>query len=197
MEFHILSSRDAILKSVIDTYGLPQVQNRQQGFAAMVHIILEQQVSIASAKAAYRKLENLLIRVSPETVLRAPDELFRSCGVSRQKTLYIKDLAQRVGSGLLDFPSFALKTEAEIRAELLAIKGVGHWSVEIYLMFCLQSPDILPVGDIAIRHAMRELYGHESVQAMLEHAENWKPHRTAAAYILWHHYLSKRGRKMP
>jgi DNA-3-methyladenine glycosylase II len=118
----------------------------------------------------------------------------RGCGISRQKTLYIKDMAAKVISGELDFAKLAEKAETEIRAELLAIKGVGHWTIDVYLMFCLQSPDIIPFGDIAIRNAIKELYGVETLEEMAALAEDWKPFRTFASYILWHDYLCKRGR---
>jgi DNA-3-methyladenine glycosylase II len=192
--FDFLSSKDPILKNVIDSHGHPKIQLREQGFAAMVHIILEQQVSIASARATYKKLLDHLGIIAPENVLNTSDEAMRGCGISRQKTLYIKDMAAKVISGELDFATLAEKAETEIRAELLAIKGVGHWTIDVYLMFCLQSPDIIPFGDIAIRNAIKELYGVETLEEMAALAEDWKPFRTFASYILWHDYLCKRGR---
>lgn len=189
-----LISIDPILGGIVATYGYPTPQLREPGFAAMVHIILEQQVSIASAKATYRKLELALEAVIPEKSLAAPDEVFRAAGVSRQKTAYIRDMAQRVASGILDFESLSSKTEAEVRTELLQIKGVGHWSIDVYLMFCLQSEDILPLGDIAIVNTMREFWPELSAAERESKAAGWKPYRTAAAYLLWHHYLRRRGR---
>lgn len=193
---HLIAT-DALLHRIVQTYGYPEPQLRDQGFAAMVHIILEQQVSIASAKATYRKLELALQAVTPEKSLAAPDGVFREAGVSRQKTAYIRDMAQRVVDGILDFDSFPTKTEAEIRDELLQIKGVGHWSIDVYLMFCLQSEDIFPLGDIALVNTMREFWPGITKEAMAEQAEMWRPYRTAAAYLLWHHYLRKRGRTYP
>jgi DNA-3-methyladenine glycosylase II len=192
--FNFLTSKDTVLKNVIDRHGHPKIQFREQGFVAMAHIILEQQVSIASARATYKKLLDHLIEITPQNVLNASDEAMRGCGISRQKTLYIKDMAQKVVSGELDFAKLADKAESAIRAELLAIKGVGHWTIDVYLMFCLQSPDVIPFGDIAIRHAIKDLYGVETLEEMQALAEDWKPFRTFASYILWHDYLSKRGR---
>src|SRR6478672_10814542 len=117
--FNFLSAKDAILKSVIDRYGHPTIQFREQGFAAMVHIILEQQVSIASARATYKKLADHLGQITPENILNTSDEAMRGCGISRQKTVYIKDMASKVISGVLDFDALGKKAEAEIRAELL------------------------------------------------------------------------------
>lgn len=189
-----LSSKDATLKNIVETFGLPVVQLREQGFAALAHIILEQQVSIASAKATYKKLEEKLTEITAQKVLATPDEEFRNCGVSRQKTAYLKDMAQREVSGTLDFASFQNKPIDQVTSELLAIKGVGNWTVEVYLMFCLQSPNIIPLGDIAIRNTIKELYGIHEVHKMDELAQNWEPFRTLASYILWHHYLAKRNR---
>lgn len=193
-QINYLSSKDATLKRIVETFGHPVVQLREQGFAAMAHIILEQQVSIASARATYKKLEERLGGITAQKVLAFPDEEFRNCGVSRQKTAYLKDMAQREVAGTLDFASFANKSAEEITSELLAIKGVGHWTVEVYLMFCLQHPDIIPLGDIAIRNTIKELYDTHEVEKMSELAQNWKPYRTLASYILWHHYLAKRNR---
>lgn len=194
--FDFLTSKDYTLKAVIEQYGLPNIQFRDQGFAAMCHIILEQQVSIESARATYRKLAAHLGQVTPENIVSTPDEALRGCGISRQKILYLKDMASRIENGTLDFASFADRQEAEIREALLAVKGVGHWSVEVYLMFCLQSPDIIPLGDIAIRNAMKDLYGCVTVEEMAEIALGWQPFRTYASYILWHDYLCKRGRRI-
>lgn len=189
-----LIASDPVLKGIVAMYGYPEPQLREAGFAAMVHIILEQQVSIASAKATYHKLQVVLGSILPETVLATPGDVFREAGVSRQKTVYIKDMAQKVVDGSLDFESLSGKSEAEVRAELLRIKGVGPWSVDVYLMFCLQSADILPLGDIAIVNTLRELWPGITPDEMAELSEKWRPRRTAAAYVLWHHYLRKRGR---
>ncbi|RZJ66448.1 MAG: DNA-3-methyladenine glycosylase 2 family protein [Flavobacterium sp.] len=189
-----LSQNDPILKSILRQYGNPVIQVREQGFAALTHIILEQQVSIASAKATYTKLEQKLGKITSKKAIETTDEVFRECGVSRQKTAYIKDMAQREISGALDFSSFESKSVEEITSELLAIKGVGYWTIEVYLMFCLQHPDIIPLGDIAIRNTIKELYDIHEVGKMNELAQNWKPYRTLASYILWHHYLAKRNR---
>lgn len=193
-QINFLSQKDAILKTILDTYGIPVIQKRDQGFAAMTHIILEQQVSIASAKAAFVKLEQRLGLVSAQNVIETADAIFRECGVSRQKTAYIKDMAHRELSGTLDFASFQNKSSMEITSELMAIKGVGNWTIEVYLMFCLQHPDIIPLGDIAIRNTIKELYDIHELDKMAELALNWQPYRSLASFILWHHYLAKRNR---
>jgi DNA-3-methyladenine glycosylase II len=190
----VLTQKDEVLKGIISEYGLPIIQKREEGFASMCHIILEQQVSIASAKAAYEKLVNLVGKVDPFTIHNATDEDLRSCGISRQKTIYLKDVAQRVIRKELSFSSLPMKTEQQIRNELIQIKGVGNWSIDVYLMFCMQSQDIIPLGDIAIKNTLMELYNCQSEEEMLVISSNWKPFRTLASFIIWHYYLKKRGK---
>jgi DNA-3-methyladenine glycosylase II len=189
-----LSEKDKILKSIIENFGLPIIQKRDEGFAALCHIILEQQVSIASAKACYVKLQNHFGEIIPEKIYNATDEELRSFGVSRQKSIYLKHLAEKVLNNEIVFESFASKSEETIRKELLKLKGVGNWSIEVYLMFCLQAPDIIPLGDIAIRNTIKELYDIHELDEMETLAVSWKPHRSLASYILWHYYLKKRNK---
>ena len=190
----VLTQKDDVLKRIISEFGLPIIQKREEGFASMCHIILEQQVSIASAKAAYEKLVNLVGKVDPFTIHNATDEDLRSCGISRQKTIYLKDVAQRVIRKELSFSSLPMKTEQQIRNELIQIKGVGNWSIDVYLMFCMQYQDIIPLGDIAIKNTLMELYNCQSEEEMLAISYNWKPSRTLASFIIWHYYLKKRGK---
>lgn len=190
----VLTQKDEVLKGIISEFGLPIIQKRKEGFASMCHIILEQQVSIASAKAAYEKLVNLVGKVDPFTINNATDEDLRSCGISRQKTIYLKDLAQRLINKELSFSSLPMKTEQQIRNELIQIKGVGNWSIDVYLMFCMQSQDIIPLGDIAIKNTLMELYNCQSEEEMLVISSNWRPFRTLASFIIWHYYLKKRGK---
>lgn len=189
-----LVSKDETLKFILDNFGNPIIQKREEGFASMCHIILEQQVSIASAKACYIKIENFLGKITPNAILNTTDEQLRSCGVSRQKTIYLQDLAQKVITKEIDFKSFATKSEEQIRAELITIKGVGNWSIEVYLMFCLQSQDIIPLGDIAIKNTLKELYKCQTLEEMQVLSDNWKPFRTFASFTIWHYYLKKRGK---
>ena len=190
----VLTQKDEVLKGIISEFGLPIIQKREEGFASMCHIILEQQVSIASAKAAYDKLVNLVGKIDPTTIYNATDQDLRNCGISRQKTLYLKDVAQRVIRKELSFSSLPMKTEQQIRNELIQIKGVGNWSIDVYLMFCMQSQDIIPLGDIAIKNTLMELYNCQSEEEMLAISSNWKPFRTFASFIIWHYYLKKRGK---
>lgn len=189
-----LSQKDGVLKTIIANFGLPIIQKREEGFASMCHIILEQQVSIVSAKAAYEKLVSLVGTVNPSNIYDASDQDLKSCGISRQKIIYLKDVAQRVISKELSFSSLPMKTEQQIRNELIQIKGVGNWSIDVYLMFCMQSQDIIPLGDIAIKNTLIELYNCQSEDEMVAVSSNWKPFRTVASFIIWHYYLKKRGK---
>ena len=181
-------------QEIIDTYGNPTITIRASGFIALSQLILEQQVSIASAKACYDKIENYLNGFTPQLILQTSDEELKACGVSRQKISYIKNLARSIEKNKIDLESFHSKTETEVYTELIQLKGIGKWTAQVYLMFCLQKKDVFPIGDIAVQHTMRELFQTESLEEMELHATNWKPYRSLATYLLWHHYLKKRNR---
>jgi DNA-3-methyladenine glycosylase II len=140
------------------------------------------------------KIENLLGTVYPETIIQCVDEDLKSCGVSRQKISYLKILSEAV-SNELDLESFTSKSADEVRSELIQIKGIGHWTIDVYLMFALQSPDIIPLGDIALVNTIKELFDVHIKEEMTVLSENGKPYRTMATFMLWHHYLEKRNRK--
>jgi len=189
-----LSSKDETLKHILENFGNPIIQKREEGFASMCHIILEQQVSIASAFACYKKIKDYFGEITPTILYNCKDEELRNCGVSRQKIIYLKDLAAKVISNEINFESFSAKSEKQIREELITIKGVGNWSIEVYLMFCLQSPDIVPLGDIAIKNTLKELYDCQTQEEMEKLSDNWKPYRTFASFTIWHYYLKKRNK---
>ncbi|MEY2629947.1 MAG: DNA-3-methyladenine glycosylase [Bacteroidota bacterium] len=190
-----LVERDAVFKELYVQYGNPLVPTRPEGFQTLVKLILEQQVSLESARACYVKIEMALGEVYPQLVLSASDEILRACGVSRQKSSYLKALAEAILNKSLVLETLSEKHPDEVRNELIQIKGIGHWTIDVYLMFCLQSPDIFPIGDIALVNTLKELYGCNDKAEMLVLAENWKPYRSMATYFLWHHYLQKRNRK--
>lgn len=189
-----LVEKDPVFKSLKEQYGSFFIPTRPAGFVTLCKLILEQQVSIDSAKACYLKIENLLGEVTPETILNCSDETLRSCGVSRQKALYLKTLSEAVSDGL-NLESFSEKSADAVRAELIKIKGIGNWTIDVYLMFALQSPDVIPLGDIAVVNTIKELYDVHTKEEMEQLSQNWKPYRTMATFMLWHHYLEKRNRK--
>ncbi len=189
-----LLEKDTIFKSIIENYGLPTIPKRPQGFETLVLLILEQQVSIDSAKATFLKIKTTLKTMAPEALLDVSDADFRNLGVSRQKTSYIKALATALLNKELDLESLPAKTAQEVREELIKIKGIGNWTIDIYLMFCLQAPDVLPLGDIAVVNTLKELLDIHDKELMYAHAQQWSPYRSYATYLLWHHYLKKRNR---
>jgi DNA-3-methyladenine glycosylase II len=191
-----LSKKDDIFKQIIKLYGLPIIPTRPQGFETLALLILEQQVSIDSAKATFLKLKNKVKKFSPKNLQALSDELYREAGVSRQKTSYIKILAAAIINKEIDIESLANKDATEVRTELIKLKGIGNWTIDVYLMFCLQAPDILPLGDIAVVHTIKELLQIESKIEMETYTNKWAPHRSLATFLLWHYYLEKRNRKV-
>jgi DNA-3-methyladenine glycosylase II len=190
-----LVEKDEVFQKLHQQYGNPFIPKRPEGFQTLCKLILEQQVSIESARACYVKMDNILGDVTPETIISASEEMLRNCGVSRQKTIYLKALAEAILDKTLLLETLSQKQPDEVRKELIQIKGIGNWTIDVYLMFSLQSPDIIPLGDIAVVNTIKELYGCEDKEVLLALSENWKPYRSMATYFLWHHYLVKRNRK--
>lgn len=193
-----LAQKDAQLAGVLETYGHPPMWTRSNSFESLVHIILEQQVSLASALAALRKLQEATGQISPEAVLKLSDETLRACYVSRQKAGYIRGLAEAIVSGLIDLAAMRQLPDMMVREKFTALKGIGNWTVDVYLMFVLQRADIFPAGDLAAVNALKRLKALDKdtpKEALIAVAATWAPHRTIATMILWHHYLSvgKRG----
>nr|WP_294794894.1 DNA-3-methyladenine glycosylase 2 family protein [uncultured Mucilaginibacter sp.] len=188
-----LARNDADLNGIIQTYGYPPMWSRPNTFESLVHIILEQQVSLASALSALNKLRDYVQEITPARVLLLADEEFRACYCSRQKTVYIKYLAEAILSGQIDLQAFETMPDDEIRDRLTALKGIGNWTVDVYLMFVLQRADIFPVGDLAAVNALKRVKGLPAQtlrEEIMSVAEQWQPCRTVATMILWHYYLS-------
>lgn len=190
-----LSSKTPIFREIIEKYGLPAIPKRPQGFETLVLLILEQQVSIDSAKATFLKIKSHTT-CTPESMADLPDEEFRNLGVSRQKTKYIKILAEAIINKELDLESLSSKSAKQVREELIKLKGIGNWTIDIYLMFCLQEPDLIPLGDIAVINTIKELFNIHEQEEMETHTKQWSPYRSYATYLLWHYYLNKRNRKI-
>jgi DNA-3-methyladenine glycosylase II len=191
-----LVRQEPVFQQIIDLYGWPVIPVRPQGFATLVLLILEQQVSIDSAKATYLKLQSLVSEISPQNLAFLADESFRNVGVSRQKTSYIKGLAQMIHDQTFSVEALAKMSADDARAALIKIKGIGHWTIDIYLMFALQAPDIIPLGDIAVVNTCKELFDLHTKDEIEKRAQAWQPHRSVATYLLWHYYLQKRGRQI-
>ncbi len=191
-----LSKKDNIFKTIIDVYGIPIIPKRAQGFETLSLLILEQQVSIDSAKATYNRLKNQVESFTPENLINLSNEDYRICGVSRQKTTYIKCLAEAIIEKTIDLESLPNKSPEIVRQELIKIKGIGNWTIDIYLMFALETPDILPLGDIAVVNTIKELLNIHDKLEMEIYTQKWIPYRSMATFLLWHHYLQKRNRKV-
>ena len=193
-DIDLLIGRHKLFATIWETYGPPPDWSREIGFESLGRIILEQQVSLASANAHFQKLNEYLDEFSPLHILKLTDEEMRSCQISRQKAKYLRALSEAVSSGEIDLMQLADLGEPDIRIKLTAIKGIGHWTADIYLMFCLQQKDIFPIGDIAVVNTVKELSGVQTVDEIRALAESWRPLRSLATYFLWHYYLRKRGR---
>jgi DNA-3-methyladenine glycosylase II len=185
---------DKLFSEITKIYGYPPNWTRPQGFISLCRIILEQQISIASANAHYQKLKTYLDEFTPETIIKLTNDEMRSCQISRQKATYLRELSAAVINGSVDLDDFPKLGEAEVRKQLTGIKGIGDWTADIYLMFCLQSKDIFPIGDIAVLNTVKELTDAKTRDSILLLSEKWKPYRSLSAYFFWHYYLSKRNR---
>jgi len=190
----LLAKRDADFRFVLKTYGYPPLWQRDEGFPALVYIILEQQVSLASARAAFMRLKEA-IKITPKNFLTLDDTTLKTIGFSRQKTLYCRILAETILEKGLDLKALSNMNDEDVRATLKNLKGIGDWTVDIYLLMSLLRADIFPQGDLALIVAMqklKQLPSRPTNDEMKTMAENWKPYRAAAARILWHYYLSER-----
>lgn len=194
-----LASKDKHLKAIIKQYGHPPMWTRPATFQSLILFILEQQVSLAAAYAAFKKLKERIGFVTPAKILALSDEELRSCYFSRQKIIYARELANAVVNKQLVLKKLQHLHEDEIRHQLKKIKGIGDWTVDVYLMHSLQRTDLFPLGDIALVNSLKEtkqLHPHITKEEMLAVAAPWKPYRTIAAMILWHAYIQKRGIKL-
>jgi DNA-3-methyladenine glycosylase II len=192
-----LAAVDADLARVLKEHGRPPLWEREQGFGTLVLTILEQQVSLASARAAYGRLLAHASPPTPESFLALDDAALRLAGFSRQKTAYARHLAQLVAAGELDLPALAAMGDDEARAALMKVKGVGPWTAEIYLLMALLRRDAWPAGDLALAVAAREVKGlpaRPTPDELEELARPWRPWRAVAARLLWLHYLDRVSR---
>jgi DNA-3-methyladenine glycosylase II len=193
-----LARKDRHLFGIIRQYGYPPMWTRRGNFQTLIHIILEQQVSLASARAAVNKLKERIGTITPKKLLALSDVELKTCYFSRQKTVYAKCLANAIVSRQIILKTFSDLDDAEIRRQLKTIKGIGDWTVDVYLLFALQRTDIFPLGDLAMVNALKEvkqLSKETNQEELLKSAERWRPYRSIATMLLWHYYIQKRGIK--
>ncbi len=194
----LLAGRDAHLAEVVEKHGQPPLWVREPGFPTLVYIILEQQVSLASAKAAFDRLKDAVRPLTPGRFLKLTDSELLRIGFSRQKTLYTRLLAESLARGYFDLRDLHHLQDDAARKMLVAFKGIGKWTVDIYLLSALRRPDIWPTGDLALAAAVQEvkrLRRRPSPERLEKMSEPWRPWRAVAARLFWHHYLSKRGQR--
>jgi DNA-3-methyladenine glycosylase II len=190
----LLAEHEPVFADILARLGPPPLWDRPPGFATLVYIILEQQVSLASARAAFERLKAALPELSPAAFLTLDDARLLAIGFSRQKAGYCRELARAVLEGRIDLDRLAELDDDAVRAALVSLKGIGPWTAEIYLLMVLLRPDAWPRGDLALASAARQAFALPalpSYPALAEMAEAWRPHRAVAARLLWHYYLSR------
>ncbi len=190
-----LAARDEMLAAIHAEHGDPPLWRRATGFTTLVHIILEQQVSLKSAKSMLVRLDGAIQPFTPERFLELGDAHLRGLGVTRQKSAYLLDLSASIVKDELNFTKLARMSDDDVRVALTRIKGIGSWSADVYLLMAMRRADIWPAGDLALAVAMKELKGLASRPGPIELerlAEQWRPHRAVAARMLWQYYLGRK-----
>jgi len=193
-----LTRRDEHLAGVVAQHGPPPFWTREPGFATLVYLILEQQVSLASAKAAYDKLLAEVKQLTPRRFLKLTTRQLKRVGFSRQKMLYARLLAKEMAAKRLDLPALHAMDDEAVRVRLTALKGIGPWTAENYLLFALRRPDVWPAHDLALQIAVQQVKGlrkRPTPEKLGKMSEAWRPWRSVATCIFWHHYLSTRRKK--
>ena len=191
-----LAARDPVLAASVQRHGRPPLWARDPGFPTLVHIVLEQQVSLASARAAFDRLRAEADPLTPSAFLALDDAQLLVIGLSRQKARYGRELARAILDGRLDLDTLPLLDDDAVDARLTAVPGIGPWTATIYRLMVLGRPDAWPSHDMALAQAVADLRGFDrrpGTAEMAELADSWRPWRSAAARILWHHYLSERA----
>ena len=187
---------DPALAELAERNGVPPLWAREPGFTTLLRLVLEQQVSLASADAAFRKLENSMGVVEPAPFLEFDDEQLKIIGFSRQKAGYVRGIAAGLIDGSIDLDLPASLPDEDAAVRLMTIRGIGPWTAACYLLFALRRPDVWPPGDRALEISVSRVYGlphPASAQAAIERALAWQPYRAVAARLLWHEYLGGRG----
>jgi DNA-3-methyladenine glycosylase II len=194
-----LAAKDADLKNILSSYGYPPLWLRPNSFATLVLIILEQQVSLASAYAAFKKLQAAVGDITPENLLALTDDELRACYFSRQKIIYVQGLATAFVNKEIDLEWLYEQPDDVVQNTLKRLKGIGNWTIDIYLIHALQRTDVFPVGDLALVKsiiAVKNLPPDSTKADLLALAAAWQPYRSIATLLLWHYYIQKRGIKV-
>jgi len=190
-----LAQRDPHFDLILKQHGPPPLWARRPGFASLIRIILEQQVSLASAASMYRRLTSHIIPFNPQRFVDLGEAYLRSLGVTRQKSAYCVHLSRSIIDGQLNLRRIRALNDVEAREELMRINGIGTWSADVYLLMALRRPDIWPSGDVALITAvtrLKDLKARPNAEQLLKLAEAWRPFRAVAARMLWQYYLARR-----
>lgn len=189
-----LVAKDKSLRSIIEQYGYPPMWTRPNQFETLVLTILEQQISLAAAYAAYKKLQER-ITITPINILALTDEELRACYFTRQKTGYVRGLAQAILSKQINLKAFETMDDAEVRKQLKALKGIGDWTVDIYMIHVLRRTDIFPLGDLALLNGVRMVKENKELtkEEIEKLSQRWKPYRTIATMLVWHYYIKNKN----
>jgi DNA-3-methyladenine glycosylase II len=189
-----LASKDKDLKAILNQYGYPPLWIRPNTFETLVLTILEQQVSLASAYSAYKKLKDR-IRITPKNLLSLKDEELRGCYLSRQKIVYTRELANAILTKKISLKKFEALPDDVVRTKLKALKGIGDWTVDIYLLHALRRLDLFPIGDLALVNSIKMVkqIPLATKQDLLDLSRKWQPYRSIATMLLWHYYIKKKN----
>ncbi|MCB0047221.1 MAG: DNA-3-methyladenine glycosylase 2 family protein [Caldilineaceae bacterium] len=191
-----LARRDPDLARIATRYGIPPLWDREPGFPTLVLLILEQQVSLASARAVFERLCAATGSLVPERLLLLDEDGLRAIGFSRQKAGYVRGMAHAIMEGRFDPHTLSEMEDKAARAELIKLKGIGPWTADVYLLMALGRADVWPAGDLALQIAIQEVKGLAARPASSEMetlAEAWRPWRSVAARLLWQHYLGRKA----
>ena len=192
----VLASAEPRFAAIVERHGSPPLWPREPGFATLALLMLEQQVSLAQARAIYARVAFAAGSVTPENIAKLGESGLRAIGVTRQKSAYLAALANDLNRKVLDLTALATMPDEEAVAALDALHGVGPWTARCYLLFALRRPDVFPASDLALMEAVRQrwkLRVRPSPESLERRAAAWSPHRASAARLLWHYYLSERG----
>jgi DNA-3-methyladenine glycosylase II len=190
-----LAKRDKDLSAVLHTYGPPPMWARKPGFSTLIQIILEQQVSLASAASMFRRLSQNISPFEPDRVLELGEAHLKMLGLTRQKTAYCIHLSECINANSLNLRALARMNDEDARAALMQVKGIGSWSADIYLLMVLRRPDVWPARDLALATAassLKKLTRRPTPEDLFKMAEQWRPFRSVAARMLWQYYLAQR-----
>jgi len=187
-----LTANDPILATIIAVSPLPNLVPHTDYYQALVNSIIGQQLSVKAAATIKKRFADLFGATfpAPEQIIASDDELLKSAGLSRPKVAYIKDLAMHVLDGSVLFDHFGDLSNDEILAELITVKGIGEWTVHMFLMFCMGRPDVLPTGDLGVRSGIKQLYGLDDLPTPemvkeIATANHWHPYESAASWYIW------------